>query len=319
MRTGLSKRVSKRGSRISRRLLLQRGLCAALATSLREPLRAGTAAAVAITRVIGRTAERLPVIGLGTDRLSNTDYAELRAEIKRMVELGGTVIDTAAGYGDSEALIGRALEELGLRQKVFLATKLTGAGADAVTGKESFERSLARLRTTRIDLLQVHSLQGVDTLMPMLQQWKAAGKIRYLGVTTSNVEQHRETAEVMRKYPLDFVQFDYSIADRDAETQLLPLALERHIAVLANRPFGLATLIHQAEAHALPPWAAELGIASWPQFFLKYVVSHPAVTCAIPGSTKVAHLQDNQQAAFGRLPDAAQRKNMENFWRSIPI
>jgi aryl-alcohol dehydrogenase-like predicted oxidoreductase len=151
----------------------------------------------------------------------------------------------------------------------------------------------------------------------MLQDWKKYGQIRYIGITTSRVGQHEQMADFMRKMPLDFVQFDYSIGERDAEKTLLPLAQEHHIAVLANLPFGHASLIKQAGSHPLPPWAADLGITTWPQFFLKYVASHPAVTCVIPGSTRVAHLEDNQQAAHGPMPDAAQRQAMEKYWDSL--
>jgi aryl-alcohol dehydrogenase-like predicted oxidoreductase len=260
------------------------------------------------------------VIGLGTDAFDGTDYTAIRDEIKRMVDMGGAVIDTAAAYGASEALIGRALSELKLRDRVFLATKLTGGvgyDGDSVVGQASFERSLSRLQTTHVDLLQVHNLNGVESLMPSLQQWKKEGKIRFLGITTSSKRQHAAMAEYMRKIPLDFVQVDYSIAERDAETTVLPLAKQHKIAVLVNLPFGRASLLRRAASHSLPPFAEELGIRSWAQFFLKYDISHPAVTCVIPGSTKVAHLEDNQQAGYGPLPDAAQRLAMETNWKSI--
>jgi aryl-alcohol dehydrogenase-like predicted oxidoreductase len=269
-----------------------------------------------ITKPIAATAQRLPAIGLGSDAFQNSERDAIRAEIKRMYELGGTVIDTAAAYGDSEALIGDALAELGLRDRMFLATKLTAGGffGGEAGGEASFRRSLERLKTQRIDLLQVHNLSGVDTLMPMLQAWKKAGAIRYIGVTTSRVSQHDELVAAMRKYPLDFIQVDYSIANRDAAASVLPTALERHVAVLVNLPLARAALIGQAAQRPLPDWAANIDVASWGQFFLKYVISHPAVTCAIPGSTKVAHVEDNQLAARGRLPDAALRTKMEQFW-----
>jgi len=232
--------------------------------------------------------------------------------------MGGTVIDTAAAYGDSEALIGEALAKLGNRDRMFVATKLSAGGAvffgDGAGGQKSFDRSLARLKTQRVDLLQVHNLDGVDTLMPTLQQWKQAGKIRYIGITTSRVEQHAQMVEFMRKYPLDFVQVDYSLANRDAAMNVLPLAMERRTAVLANIPFGFGSVIRQAQTRKLPDWAADIDVTSWSQFLLKYVISHPAVTCAIPGSTQVAHLEDNQRAARGRLPDEAMRRKMEQFW-----
>jgi aryl-alcohol dehydrogenase-like predicted oxidoreductase len=236
-----------------------------------------------------------------------------------MTELGASVIDTAAAYGDSETLIGEAIAELGVRDRMFLATKLTAGamfgGADS--GEASFRRSLERLKTQRIDLLQVHNLDGVDTLMPMLQSWKKAGRIRYIGVTTSRVSQHTDLVDLMRKYPLDFIQVDYSIANLDAAATVLPVAQEHRVAVLVNLPLARAALIGQAGQLSLPDWAASIDVSSWSQFFLKYVISHPAVTCAIPGSTKLAHLEDNQLAARGRLPDAGMRMRMEQFWDAL--
>jgi aryl-alcohol dehydrogenase-like predicted oxidoreductase len=170
------------------------------------------------------------------------------------------------------------------------------------------------LRTRRVDLLQVHNLNGVAGLIPLMQGWKKAGKIRYLGVTTSRVSQHAELMDVMRNEPLDFIQVDYSIANRDAAAGVLPLALERKLAVLVNLPFGRSSLFRQAAGGDLPGWTAEIDVASWAQFFLKYVISHPAVTCAIPGSTKLSHLIDNQGAGRGRLPDPAMRRRMEEYW-----
>lgn len=262
-----------------------------------------------LTKAIPSSGERIPVIGLGTDKFQRSAQQAIQAEIQRMHELGGKVIDTAAAYGDSEAVIGESLAALGIHDHFFIATKLTGNG-----GQDSLQRSLQNLRMPRIDLLQVHNLNGVDELMPLLNQWKAAGKIRYIGITTSRNGQHAEMASYMRKYPLDFVQVDYSLANRDAATNVLPLALERKIAVLANVPFGFGSVLRQAESRKLPPWAADLQISSWSQLLLKYVISHPAVTCAIPGSTQVAHLESNQAAARGPMPDEAMRHKMEQVW-----
>jgi aryl-alcohol dehydrogenase-like predicted oxidoreductase len=271
-----------------------------------------------ITKSIPSSGEKLPVIGLGTDKFRSDARAAIQAEIQRMQQLGGSVIDTAAAYGESEALIGGAVATLGIRDRLFIATKLTASGAgffgDGVGGKQSFERSLERLKTQRIDLLQVHNLDGVDTLMPALHEWKQAGKIRYIGITTSQVSQHRQMVELMRRYPLDFLQVDYSLANRDAGENVLPLALERHVAVLANIPFGFGSVLRQAQSRPLPPWAADIDATSWSQLLLKYVISHPAVTCAIPGSTQIAHLEDNQRAARGRLPDESMRRRIEQYW-----
>jgi aryl-alcohol dehydrogenase-like predicted oxidoreductase len=260
-----------------------------------------------ITKPIPASGERIPAIGIGTDSFREDVADEIGAELKRMIELGGTVIDTSDDYGDSEAIIGKALEPLAARKRIFLATKCSN-------GPESFARSLELLKTAKVDLLQVHNLHGTAEMVPTLQGWKKAGKIRYVGITTSRGSQHTQMAEEMRRYPLDFVQVDYSIDNRDAAGTILPLALERKLAVLVNLPFGHSSLFRKAGERPLPPWARDIDVTSWAQFFLKYVISHPAVTCAIPGSTKVSHLEDNQAAGRGRLPDEAMRRKMEEYW-----
>jgi aryl-alcohol dehydrogenase-like predicted oxidoreductase len=280
--------------------LLGRGLAAA------EPVASGPRL---ITKPIPSSGEPLPAIGIGTDSFRESAREEIRAELGRMSELGATVIDTAAAYGDSEALIGDALAHFGTRAEMFLATKLVASG-----GVESFARSLERLKTDHVDLLQVHNLNGVATILPAMQQWKKEKKIRYIGVTTSRASQHADMIATMRANPLDFIQVDYSIANRDAAVTILPLAAERRIAVLVNLPFARSSLFREAAGRPLPPWAANIDVKSWAQFFLKYVISHPAVTCAIPGSTRVSHLIDNQGAGCGRLPDESMRRRMEEYW-----
>jgi len=276
----------------------------------------GPAGQPLITKAIPATGEKLPVIGLGTDQFRNSEREAIKAEIQLMRQMGGTVIDTAAAYGDSEALIGETLKSFGIRDRMFLATKLTvnEAGTSTRSGEESFERSLQRLQTQRVDLLQVHNLEGVEALMPVMQKWKKEGKIRYIGITTSRVGQHTHMIEYMRQYPLDFVQVDYSLANREAAATLLPLAQQRRIAVLANIPFGFGSVLRQAQTRKLPDWAADIDVTSWSQFLLKYVISHPAVTCCIPGSTRVEHLEENQRAGRGRLPDEVMRRKMEQVW-----
>ncbi len=311
-----------RPRQLSRRAVLGAGVLAMAGSGGARLARAVSAAEPLITKPIPSTGERLPAVGLGTDAFRDSERDAIGAEIVRMHELGGTVIDTSADYGDSEALIGDALGKSGLRSGLFLATKLVGSGAsdyfgsDAVGPEGSLHRSFERLGTRRLDLMQVHNLDGVEALVPVLRQWKAAGSIRYYGVTTSRVEQHDDMIDVMRKYPLDFIQVDYSIENRDSQKTIFPLALERRIAVLVNIPLVHGRLMSQVESIPLPPWAGEIGVTSWSQFLLKYVISHPAVTCAIPGSTKVAHLEDNQKAARGMLPDAAMRRRMEQYWAS---
>jgi len=318
------------GMRLSRREVLAGALAAGAGLTLGMTPgahAAGAAQAAAadvptrwplITKRIPSTGERLPAIGLGTDKFRDSERAAIHAEIARMHQLGGTVIDTSADYGESEALVGETLATLQLRAAMFVATKLVAGGAGFlgvdIGGRPSFERSLRRLQTRRVDLLQVHNLEGVETLLPLMQQWKQQGQIRYIGITTSEVDQHAQMVDYMHRYPLDFVQVDYSLANRSAAADVLPLALQQRIAVLINVPFGYGEVIRQAESRPLPPWAADIDVTSWGQFLLKYVISHPAVTCAIPGSTQTAHLVDNQAAARGRLPDEVMRRRMERYW-----
>ena len=304
----------------SRRNVLRYGLATGAALVLHTRSGAAAAGDVAglplITKTIPSSGEKLPVMGLGTDQFRDSERDAIQAEIQRMQQMGGTVIDTAAAYGDSEEIIGDSLAKLGIRNRMFLATKLTvdEAGTSTRSGEESFARSLQRLRTDHIDLLQVHNLEGVEALMPVMQKWKKDGKIRYIGITTSRVGQHSHMVEYMRQYPLDFVQVDYSLANREAAASVLPLAIERRIAVLANIPFGFGSVLRDAQARKLPDLAADIGVTSWSQFLLKYVISHPAVTCCIPGSTKLQHLEENQRTGRGKLPDAAMRKRMEEAW-----
>ena len=309
-------------SKWTRRGFLAAGVVTGVGALIVRPLRGGeppvsstpVASPRLITKAIPSSGEWLPAIGIGTDSFRSGVRDDIRAELKRMSELGATVIDTAPSYGDSEALIGEALESLGIRARMFVATKLVASSATAPVGAESFARSLERLRTRRVDLLQVHNLNGVAELLPRMQEWKKEGRIRYIGVTTSRVSQHAELVDLMRTFPLDFIQVDYSIANREAAATILPLAEERKLAVLVNLPFGRSSLFQQAAGRALPAWAADIDVASWAQYFLKYVISHPAVTCAIPGSTKLSHLEDNQAGGRGRVPDADMRRRMEEYW-----
>ncbi len=284
---------------------------------------------VALSKPIPRSGERLPVLGLGGRDFRLDQSIELVMVIARLLELGGSVIDTAAAYGagQSEQVIGQALVQLGARPWVFLATKLTGAppsdagrngGRAAPFGRESFERSLERLRTNYLDLLQVHNLVGVDAVWPLLMELKQAQKVRYLGITTSDPEDHGPLAQLMQRYPLDFIEVDYSIAHREAEHTLFPIALERKIAIMVDVPLGGAGRggfsLGMLRGKPLPPFAADWGARDWPQLLLRYVVSHPAVTCAIPGTTKLEHLEDDQAAARGPLLDERQRRALEAYW-----
>ena len=273
-----------------------------------------------ILRPIPSSGEKLPVIGLGTNNYSPTTREERLARrfvLERLPQLGGRVVDTAPAYRDSEKVLGELMAELGNRERLFLATKVTAPGGSVEQGRAMIEESFRRLQTTRIDLLQVHNVDGIDVLMPELQSLKRAGRIRYIGITTSRASQYPVMLAAMRKHPLDFIQVDYSLGNRGAAEAILPLARQRRQAVLVNLPFGGrrdGNLFAQVRDRALPPWAAEFGASSWAQFFLKYVIGHPVVTAVIPGMTRLANLEDNARAGVGALPDAAMRQRIEEFW-----
>ena len=306
-------------SHFSRRDVLRAGIAGGVALALHARA-AESAEAAPILKAIPSTGEKIPVIGLGTNAYGVTDAAEVASRkevLQRMSSLGGRVIDTAAAYGRSEEVIGELLASLGNRKDYFLATKTPmGSLSDM---KAAIDESFRRLRTDHIELLQVHNMNDSDKQLPAFNEYKQAKKIRYLGVTTSQDGHYDEMLRVMRANKLDFIQVDYSIGNRSAEEKILPLAQERGIAVLANVPLGgrRGSLISGLGNKPLPPWASEIDATSWAQLLLKYVVSHPAVTCAIPGTTKLKHAEDNQAAGRGRLPDAAMRKKMEEFWGTV--
>jgi aryl-alcohol dehydrogenase-like predicted oxidoreductase len=305
---------------------LRAGVAACLAAAAHRAFGATDApgsVAPQVGKTIPSTRERLPVIGLGTNNYSVTtaeDLAPRRDVLQRMSDLGGKVIDTAPAYGRSEIVVGELLADLGNRDRYFLATKVTAPDGDLAQGRAMLEESFRRLRTPRIDLMQVHNLDGVDVLMPALREAKEAKRIRYIGVTTSRAEQYPQMLSAMRRHALDFIQVDYSIDNRAAADEVLPLAQERGIAVLINMPFGgrrSGNLFPKLAGREVPEWAVEAGAASWAQFLLRYVVSHPAVTCAIPGTHRVAHLEDNMRAGRSELPDRAVRTRMEEYWASV--
>jgi aryl-alcohol dehydrogenase-like predicted oxidoreductase len=306
-------------SLLSRRDVLRAGIAGGLAMALHSPV-AQSAEGAPILKAIPSSGEKIPVIGLGTNAYGVTDSAELASRkevLQRMAALGGRVIDTAHGYGRSEEVIGELLASLGNRKDYFLATKTPmGSIGDA---KAAMDESFRRLRTDHIELLQVHNMNNADRQLPAFREYKQARKIRYIGVTTSQDGQYDEMLRVMRGHELDFIQVDYSLGNRSAEAKILPLAQERGVAVLANMPLGgrRGSLISSIGDKPLPPWASEIGATSWAQLLLKYVVSHPAITCAIPGTTKLKHAQDNQGAGRGPLPDAAMRKQMEDYWQTL--
>jgi aryl-alcohol dehydrogenase-like predicted oxidoreductase len=284
----------------------------------------GAQALAPITKAIPSTGEMLPVIGLGTNAYSvNTpeQMAPLREVLARMPKLGGKLIDTARAYGRSEAVIGELLQTIGNRNEYFLATK-TPIGGDFSNPQEVLEVSFRALRVDRIDLVQIHNLAGLDAMMPVLEKAKVAGRVRYIGMSTSTDDQYEGQMAAMRRYPFDLIQVDYSIANRSAAGSVLGLAQERKMGVLINVPFGgrgrgAASTFSRVSGRPLPDFASEIDATSWAQVFLKYVVSHPAVTAVIPGTTQTRNLEDNQGAGRGRLPDAAMRRRIEQFWDSL--
>jgi aryl-alcohol dehydrogenase-like predicted oxidoreductase len=315
---------SSEGSNFSRRSLIKSGMYATVGFAV---ARAGMAAAAdkslaLITKTVPSTKEKLPVIGIGTNNFGVSAPEELAArhEVIRMLpELGGAIIDTAQAYGTSEQVIGAAVAAIGNRSKLFIATKTPLAG-NVSDAKATLEKSFASLKTDKIDLLQIHNVHGIDELLPLYKDYKKAGKIRYIGVTTSVDSQYPQLTEAMKKYDFDFVQVDYSMQDRTAEKEVFPIAKDKGMGVLVNMPLGGRrgnNLMQQVAGKELPKWAADIDVTSWAQFFLKYDISHPVVTAAIPGTTKLSHLEDNQKAGRGRVPDAGTREKMQKYWESI--
>ncbi|MDH3443876.1 MAG: aldo/keto reductase [Deltaproteobacteria bacterium] len=270
-------------------------------------------AASIMRRPIPRSAESLPVVGLGTWQTfdvgdSLAQRAPLNEVLREFVRLGGSVIDSSPMYGRSESVAGDLAAELKLRERLFIATKVWTSGRDA--GIRQMEESFRRLHAERMDLMQVHNLVDWRTHLETLRQWKEQGKVRYFGVTHYTAGAYADLSRVLENEEIDFAQFNYSVAEREAERRLLPLAADRRIAVLINRPFAAGGLFRKVRSKPLPPWAKEIECATWAQYFLKFVISHPAVTCAIPATSKVRHLIDNMQAGVGKLPDAAMRERM---------
>ena len=301
---------------LSRRSLLQVLAAAAtaawrpLAALVRPPARSQTGL---LTRPIPSTGERLPVIGLGSWITFNVgDDPQLRDEcaavMRAFFSAGGRLIDSSPMYGSSQPVIGYGLRRIGAPSPVFSADKVwTSSGSD---GPEQIEASRRHWGVARFDLLQVHNLLGWEDHLPTLLAMKRDGRLRYVGITTSEGRRHAEVERIMARQPVDFVQVTYNVLDREVEERILPLAQERGIAVIVNRPFREGALIRAVERHPLPAWSAELGAASWAQVLLKFIVAHPAVTCVIPATSQVAHVRENMVAALGPLPDAALRRRM---------
>jgi len=299
----------------TRRQMLKAGLASGAALVLSSgPL--GAEPAPLIERPIPSSGERLPAIGIGTARRwesakTPAEMAPLREVLRELAERGGKVVDTAPSYGAAEALAGELCADLGVRASLFLATKVGATGREA--GVQEIEASFRRLRASRIDLIAVHNLRDTATQLRTLRELKQAGRIRYVGITTSFPRQYPDFERTMRAETLDFIQVDYALDNREAAATILPLAADRGMAVMINLPFGRGRLFQAVQGKALPPWASGFDCASWAQFFLKYIVSHPAVTCCVPGTARVDYLLDNLGAARGRLPDAPTRRRMEEL------
>ncbi|NMJ43586.1 aldo/keto reductase [Roseomonas sp. JC162] len=296
-------------------------------TLRRRTLLAGLAAGAALQPALGQqapllkkpipsTGELIPIIGLGSARRyeearTEADMAPLRDTFRRFHELGGTVVDTAPSYGNAEGIMGDIMANLGIRRDLFVCTKV---GVDTIEqGRAQIADSFRKLRTERIDLIAVHNLRDITNELAYLRELKQAGRIRYIGATTSFDRQYEAFEAMMRRETLDSIQIDYALDNRNAAERIIPLAAERGMAVFINLPFGRGSVFRATEGKTLPAWAAEIDVTTWAQFMLKYLVSHPAVTCAVPGMAQARYVDDNLNAARGRMPDAAMRRRMEQF------
>lgn len=278
------------------------------------------AAPEALLRAIPKSGERIPVIGMGTwitfDIGSDVEALETRQQVlQAFFDGGGALVDSSPMYGSAEWVLGRLLKSTRNAARLFAATKVWTWGK--LLGVRQMERSRELWGVPRFDLMQVHNLLDWEAHLETLQAMKAAGQIRYIGITTSHGRRHAEMESIMQQQAIDFVQFTYNIDDREAEQRLLPLAAERKLAVIINRPFQHGNLFPAVQNKPLPEWAREFDCQNWAQFFLKWIVSHPAVTCAIPATSRVAHMRENMGAGFGRLPNAEMRQRMQRYFAGL--
>jgi len=276
-----------------------------------------------IKRPIPASGQEIPVVGLGSARTFNVDPGDtasmqsLRGVMRAFHAGGGRVVDSSPMYGRSEEVIGTLARELGITDELFMATKVWTTGRDA--GIAQMERSARRMGVRRLDLIQVHNLVDLRTQLDTLKRWRDEGRVRYIGVTHSSVWAHDDLVRVVESQPIDFVQLNYNIAVRDAERRLLPAAADRGVATLINEPFEKGSLFRRTRGRPLPEWAIALGCASWAQFFLKFVLGHPAVTCVIPATSDPEHEADNVAAGYGWQPDAAARERMARHFASLQV
>ena len=312
---------------ITRRRYLGLALGAGAALQLRTPLLWADDPRL-IERAVPSSGQKLPVVGLGSSATfrevaKGDDGGALKEVLRTLVERGGKVFDTAPSYGASEEVAGALAKELGITDKIFWATKVNVAGrdggkADPAAARAQIEDSYRKIGVRKMDLIQVHNLADIPVQLDILKELKKEGRTRYIGVTTTNPRQYAELEQVMRAEPLDFIGIDYAIDNRDVEATILPLALERKIGVLVYVPFGRTSLFKRVGDRPLPSWAADFDAGTWAQFFLKYVISHPAVTVVTPATSKAAHMVDNVGGGVGRLPNEAMRARMIEFVDALP-
>jgi diketogulonate reductase-like aldo/keto reductase len=303
----------------SRRQFLKTSGGASLMASLAPGFALAGESAV-IKKTIPSSGERLSVIGLGTSRTFDVDSDDavtspLMKVMQAFFDNGGQLIDSSPMYGSAEAVTGALIKQINNKQNIFTATKVWTNGKSE--GIDQMERSMQRLGVAQIDLMQIHNLRDWRTHIDTLVDWKARGKIRYIGITTSHGRYHEELEDILQQLPLDFVQFSYNILNRIVEQRLLPIAREKGIATLINRPYQRGSLFRRVKDKPLPAWASEFDCASWGQFFLKFIASHPAVTCIIPATSKLKHMVDNMAAGYGRLPDEPTRQRMIRLIESL--
>ena len=313
---------------LTRREYLKYSALASAACALPPGVLAALDGGDIIKRAIPKTGEEIPVVGLGSSATFRTvaqsdDVSALREVLTALVDNGGTVFDTAPGYGASEEVAGRIVQELGLTDKVFWATKVNvaargGGAADPAAARAQIERSFDYVGKDPIDLIQVHNLGDVPAQMPIIRALKEEGRLRYIGVTWTGSNRFPDLARAMREEPVDFIGVDYAVDNLTAADTILPLAQDLGIAVLGYVPFGRTRLWARVRGREVPEWAQEFGADTWGQFFLKFVISHPAITCVTPATSKAANMLDNIGAAYGDLPDAAMRKRMIDYVDALP-
>jgi len=314
---------------ITRRDCLKYSTLASAALTLQPGLLKAIESGNLITRAIPSSGEKLPIVGLGSAATfsrvaSSADVSALREVLRVLFENGGSVFDTAPGYGASEEVAGRIVQELDAVEKVFWATKVNvagrgGASADPAAAREQIERSFQRIGKDPIDLIQVHNLADIPTQMAILKELKAEGRVRYIGTTSTRTSRYSDLAKVMREEPIDFIGVDYAVDNRKSAETILPLAQDRGIAVLGYIPFGRTRLWRRVAGRTVPDWATEFGANTWAQFFIKYAAAHPAITAVTPATSKPKNMLDNLGAAVGELPDDAMQRRMEALVESLPF